>query len=66
MNLSPAPITEALAVRVLETVLPAFLAVTLIQYTRESYIQECDKMGICEVQNNGYIYEKSNEEATKI
>lgn len=23
-------------------------------------------MGICEVQNNGYIYEKSNEEATKI
>ena len=38
VNLSPALITEALAVRVLETFLFPFLAVTLTQYTRESYI----------------------------
>ena len=38
VNLSPALITEALAVRVLETFFPAFLAVTLTQYMGESYI----------------------------
>jgi hypothetical protein len=66
VNLRPALTTFTFALSVLETAFLPFLAVTLTQYTRESYIQECDKMGICEVQNNGYIYEKSNEEATKI
>ena len=37
--LSPAPTTLALAVRVLETALPAFLAVTLTIYTKKLSIE---------------------------